>query len=74
MPRITPTSWHDLARVFEHAGFHLQRIHGDHLAYVKPGVLRPVIIPRHREISVGLIESNLRTAGISHEQYLQLAG
>jgi hypothetical protein len=43
------------------------------MAYTKPGVRRPVIIPRHREISVGLIEANLRTAAISHEQFLQLA-
>jgi predicted RNA binding protein YcfA (HicA-like mRNA interferase family) len=67
-------SWHDLVRVFERAGFQLQRIHGDHMAYTKPGVRRPVIIPRHREISVGLIESNLRTAAISREQFLLLAG
>jgi len=67
-------SWHDLVRVFERAGFHLQRTHGDHMAYTKPGARRPVIIPRHREISVGLIEANLRTAAISHEQFLQLAG
>jgi predicted RNA binding protein YcfA (HicA-like mRNA interferase family) len=66
-------SWQDLVRVFMRAGFHLQRIHGDHMAYTKPGVRRPVIIPRQHEISVGLIESNLRTAAISREQFLQLA-
>lgn len=66
-------SWHDLVRVFERAGFHLQRIRGDHMAYTKPGLRRPIIIPRQREISVGLIESNMRTAAISHEQFLRLA-
>ena len=74
MARITPMSWQDLVRVFERAGFHLQRMQGDHMAYTKPGVRRPVIIPRYREISISLIESNLRTADISREQFLQLAG
>lgn len=73
MARLTPMRWQDLVRVFEQAGYHLQRMHGDHMALVRQGALRPVIIPRHREIGVGLIEAVLRTAGISRQEYFRLA-
>ena len=73
MPRLTPTRWQDLVRTFEVAGFELSRMRGDHMALTKPGVRRPVIIPRHHEIGVGLIEASLRTAGISRDEYFRLA-
>jgi predicted RNA binding protein YcfA (HicA-like mRNA interferase family) len=73
MPRVTPVRWQDLVRVFEHVGYHVGRIRGDHMALLKPGALRPIVIPRHREIGVGLIEATLRTAGMTREQYLYLA-
>lgn len=42
------------------------------MAFVKPGVLRPVIIPKYREIGLDIIKSNMRTAGMSRDRYLEL--
>ena len=72
MPRITPISSEKLAKVFERAGFRCVRQESDHLVYVKPGVIRPVVIPLRKDVPVFVIKNNLRTAGISREEYFRL--
>ena len=72
MPRITPVHWRALERVFLVAGFRFARQEGSHRAYVKPGVLRPVVIPTYKEVTVSIIRSNLKTAGISRDQDFDL--
>jgi predicted RNA binding protein YcfA (HicA-like mRNA interferase family) len=69
-PRLTPVDCEQLARFFEHHGFVRQRQKGSHLSMVKPGILRPVVIPMHREVTVGVMQSNLRTAGLTREDFL----
>jgi predicted RNA binding protein YcfA (HicA-like mRNA interferase family) len=72
MPRITPISWRRLEQVFLAAGFTFVRQEGSHRSYTKPGVLRPVVIPTYDEVPVFIIRNNLRTAGISRDEYLRL--
>lgn len=72
MPRITPISSERLGNLFEKAGFKLVRQESDHLVYTKPVVLRPVVIPVRKDVPVFVIKNNLRTAGISREEYFKL--
>lgn len=72
MPRIIPIPASRLRKVFEKAGFKLVRTEGDHFVYVKPGIPRPVVIPNWDEVPVFIIKSNLRTAGLSRDQYFLL--
>ena len=72
MPRITPAHWQDLEKVFLSAGFRFVRQEGSHRSYVKAGILRPIIIPTYHEVPVSIIRSNLKTAGISREEYFLL--
>ena len=72
MSRVTPTDWRTLVKVFEAAGFTTDRIAGSHIVMTKPGVARPVVIPRYAEVGRDIILSNMRTAGISRERYFQL--
>lgn len=72
MPRITPVSSAKLRKVFEKAGFRCVRSEGDHFVYIKKGVHRPVVIPDWPELPVFIIKNNLRTAGISREEYFAL--
>jgi predicted RNA binding protein YcfA (HicA-like mRNA interferase family) len=72
MPRITPVNWKVLECIFLKDGFTFDRQVGDHRAYVKAGVLRPVIIPTYKEIDVDIIQSNIRTAGMTRERYFEL--
>ena len=72
MPRIIPLPAERLRRVFEKAGFVCVRIEGDHFVYTKQGVPRPVVIPDWKEVPVFIIKNNLRTAGLSREEYFSL--
>jgi predicted RNA binding protein YcfA (HicA-like mRNA interferase family) len=72
VPRLTPLPWRDLEKVFLAVGFVFARQEGSHRSYVKPGVPRPVVIPAYSEVPVSIIRNNLKTAGISREEFLAL--
>jgi predicted RNA binding protein YcfA (HicA-like mRNA interferase family) len=72
MPKITPLPARTLRKVFEIAGFKCVRIEGDHFVYTREGVPRPVVIPDWKEVPVFIIRNNLRSAGISREEYFQI--
>lgn len=63
--------WRVLECILLAAGFTFERQTGSHRSYIKPGVLRPAIIPAHREVCQDVILSNMRTAGISRDQYFK---
>jgi predicted RNA binding protein YcfA (HicA-like mRNA interferase family) len=72
MPALKPVSYQVLACIFERAGFKKTREEGSHLVYTKPGVMRPVVIPKYRSVPVFIIRNNLRSAGMSRDQYFDL--
>lgn len=71
MPKLSPISYKKLVKVFEKDGFRLAREEGDHMVFTKPGVIRPVIIPKYAAVPVFIIKNNLRTAGMSRERFLE---
>jgi len=72
MPRITPVRWQVLEKVFLSVGFRFVRQKGSHRSYVKQGGIRPVVIPTYKEVPVAIIRNNLKTAGISRDEYFEL--
>jgi len=38
-----------------------------------PNAKRAVVIPKYKEVSVSIIKSNMKTVGMSVEDYLELA-
>ncbi|HEY7334760.1 MAG TPA: type II toxin-antitoxin system HicA family toxin [Bryobacteraceae bacterium] len=72
MPSIRPVSCKRLVKVFEADGFICVRTEGDHMVFTKPGVLRPLVIPKYASVPVFIIKNNLRAAGISRERYFEL--
>ena len=72
MPSIRPVSYKRLVQVFEADGFVCIRTEGDHMVFTKPGVLRPLVIPKYAAVPVFIIKNNLRTAGMSRDRYFQL--
>jgi predicted RNA binding protein YcfA (HicA-like mRNA interferase family) len=72
MARLFPVHWRILEKIFLAAGFSFARHEGSHRSYVKPGVSRPLVIPTYDEVPVSIIKNNLKTAGISREEYLKL--
>ena len=61
-----------MVRILEHEGFALARERGDHMVFTKPGIERPVVVPRYDPLPVSIIKNVLRTARISRERYLEL--
>ncbi len=72
MAKITPIHWRKLVKVFEIEEWKLSRISGDHLVYVKPNFIRPVVIPKDTSIEVFIILNNLKTAKIPRKRYFEL--
>ena len=72
MPKFSPVDWKTLERVFLRTGFRFVRQEGSHRSYVKDGIARPIVIPTYREIPVFIIRNNLKTAGLSREDYFRL--
>jgi predicted RNA binding protein YcfA (HicA-like mRNA interferase family) len=72
MPKLAPVDWQTLERIFIRTGFRFGRQEGSHRSYIKDGVARPVVIPTYREVPVFIIRNNLKTAGLSRDEYFEL--
>jgi predicted RNA binding protein YcfA (HicA-like mRNA interferase family) len=70
--KIRPTHYQDQVKVFEMAGCVYVRTKGDHLIYRYPGAVRPVVIPKYKEVPTFVIKNNMRVIGMSREKYLEL--
>ena len=72
MPRLTPTDWQTQVKVFEKFGCKFVRQKGHHLIFRCEGARRPIVIPKYDEIPITIIRRNMRTAGMTREQYFEL--
>lgn len=72
MARITPVDWKTLVRVFELYGCEYKRKKGSHHILICPQAKRAVVIPEYDEIDVEIIRNNMRTVGMTREEYFDL--
>ena len=72
MSRLTPIPFSKIIRVLEKEGFVLARQRGAHMIFTKPGILRPVVVPRYDPLPIFIIKNILRTARISRDRYFEL--
>ncbi|HUG43819.1 MAG TPA: type II toxin-antitoxin system HicA family toxin [Acidobacteriota bacterium] len=72
MQALKPLSWKKLACVFESLGFRFERQKGSHRSYVKPGLARPLVIPKESEVPVFIITGLMKTAGIDRATFFEL--
>ncbi len=71
MTRLAGVSGRKAVRAFERAGFVASRPEGSHVTLRKSGY--PIIvIPLHRNVSPFLLRSQIKRAGITEEQFLEL--
>jgi predicted RNA binding protein YcfA (HicA-like mRNA interferase family) len=70
--KIKPTHYQVQVKIFEMAGCVYARTKGDHVIYHYPGGIRPVVIPKYKEVPVFVIKNNMRIIGMSREKYFQL--
>lgn len=72
MPRITPVDWRTLVKVFLLHGCEYRRKQGSHHVLTCPQAKRAIVIPEYDEIDAEIIKNNLRSAGISRDEYFNL--
>jgi len=72
MPRLTPLSWKILDCIYTKAGFKMVRQKGDHRIYTKKDVIRPLVLPTYPEVDVMIIQSNMRSAGMTRKLHFEL--
>ena len=72
MTRISPTDWKTQVRIFERGGCTFIRQSGDHLIFHHKAAKRAVVIPRYEEVPVTIILNNMRSIGMTREEYLLL--
>ena len=70
--KIKSTNFQLQMKIFEMAGCEYVRTQGDHLIYHYPGAIRPVVIPKYREVPVFIIRNNMKIIGMSRKTYLEL--
>ncbi|MFO8163707.1 MAG: type II toxin-antitoxin system HicA family toxin [Desulfatiglandales bacterium] len=68
--RISPTNWKTQIKIFKAYGCKYKRKKGSHHVLTYPGAKRAVVIPEYDEIDVDVIKNNMRTVGMSREDYL----
>jgi predicted RNA binding protein YcfA (HicA-like mRNA interferase family) len=72
MSRLNPLPWHKLICVFEQIGYRQAGQKGSHIKVEKPGVARPLIVPKYTEVGRDIITTLIRTAGITRDAFLSL--
>lgn len=72
MASLRPIHYKKFEKFLEKIGCHLVRQEGDHRAWGRPDLLRPVIVRTKKDLPVFEIKSNLRTLRISTQEYLNI--
>ena len=70
--KIKPTHYQVQIKIFEMAGCVYSRTKGDHAIYHYHGAIRPVVIPKYKEVPAFVIKNNMRIIGMSRKKYFEL--
>ncbi len=71
MTRLAGISGLKAVRAFERAGYAAGKPEGSHVKLKKPGCPN-LVIPLHREVSPFLLRSQVKRAGMTEKQFLDL--
>lgn len=72
MAALRPIHYLKFEKFLKAVGCHLVRQAGDHRAWDRPDLIRPVIVRTKKDLPIMEIKSNLRTLGISTQEYLNI--
>ena len=72
MPKLTPTDWKTQLKIFQAYGCKYKRKKGFHHILTCPNAKRAVVIPEYDEIDIDIIRINMRTVGMSREDYFNI--
>jgi len=72
MPRLFPTDYKTQLRIFQLYGCTYKRKSGSHHVLTYRGAKRVVVIPEYNQIDIDIIKNNMRTVGMTREEYFKL--
>jgi len=72
MAKLTPVHWKTFEKFLLYVGCEFKRQKGDHRIYWSPGLKRPVVVPTDTQVPTFILRNNLRTLGMSPQQYLEI--
>jgi len=72
MARLGTIHWKRFEKFLLAVGCVFKREKGDHRVYWKPGIKRPIVLPRYTKLPEFVILNNLKVLGIEKEEYLAL--
>jgi len=72
MSEINSIHWRKFEKFLLENGCRFKREKGDHRIYWKPGLNRPVVIPRDKTLPAFIVLNNLRILGVSREEFLKV--
>ncbi len=73
MARIGTIHWKKFEKFLLAVGCSFEREEGDHRIYWKEGLKRPIVVPRDT-LPPFIVLNNLRTLGVSRDEYLKIIG
>jgi predicted RNA binding protein YcfA (HicA-like mRNA interferase family) len=71
LPRLSSLPTSKVIKAFERAGW-VPREGGRHTVLVKPGYPARLVIPRHRTVKYGLLVRQIKNAGLTPDEFLDL--
>jgi predicted RNA binding protein YcfA (HicA-like mRNA interferase family) len=74
MPKIAPVSWKKLVKFLKKNGFKQERTKGSHIVLVKPGLARPLVVPKYKSLGLTIVKNNLKTSGLSEAEFAKFLG
>jgi len=74
MARLPVLSGAEAVKIFEKAGWTVDRQRGSHVILVKDGHMATLSVPDHKELAKGTLRSLIRAAGMTPEDFEPLAG
>ena len=72
MPKITPIHWKILKKIFENHGCSYKRKRGSDHILTHPDAKRAIVIPEYPEVDIDIIKNNMRTVGMTRDEYFEL--
>jgi len=72
MSKAGKVSWKRFEKFLLVIGCEFKGQEGSHRKYRRPDLLRPIIIPCDDELPQFIISNNLRTLGVSQEQFVEI--
>jgi predicted RNA binding protein YcfA (HicA-like mRNA interferase family) len=72
MPKLPRISGQEAVKVFQRAGWEVARQRGSHVALTKTGSIYTLSIPLHAELGPGLLRDQIRKAGLTVEEFIDL--